>query len=523
MIFRLVVAIIFIFLLHEKAAANPSQFGTSGLLSVPIADTLDSANFCFGIWSNCSRNSDTGTAVIAPVTITLGIGTFWEIYGTYPNVFLTGDTQNSGRATTDFGTKIRFYGTRSSKTKVSVDLHMSRYIDDNPVFNGVTDFGGRLIASKRTDLLGYHFYGGYTSNGESRGVITGTKSVNEFPVGGGIDFSPSDRTKTTLELMVSDAASSNQPIEASLGFQYYLTPHLTFNLSYAMGLNAAAADWRVLFGLSTCQGVGAYIKPIPVVTKKGEKKVESEKPTKITPLSPLLLKTAPEALPESKFEVPVDAEGEEMLLRPYGTVVIPQQPAAAKPVTPASRTDQPDQRGGQAEEPVSTQPTIVPDAEGSGDYLITKVTGVTPLYGVRLKGPKVVTQTAKAPQGPVTAYRKFRLPDYLFEQDSVEMTPDVQRAVSELAEFIRKDKKWVYLRIDGHTDGVGSVKYNMDVSLKRAVSVANYLITREGIDPNRIFIRGMGKTAPIADNSTEEGRRLNRRFEIIFLVNKETR
>jgi len=77
------------------------------------------------------------------------------------------------------------------------------------------------------------------------------------------------------------------------------------------------------------------------------------------------------------------------------------------------------------------------------------------------------------------------------------------------------------MRIDGHTDAVGSVKYNMDLSLKRAITVANYLITREGIDPSRIFVRGMGKSTPIADNSTDEGRKLNRRFEIVFLVHKE--
>jgi len=101
------------------------------------------------------------------------------------------------------------------------------------------------------------------------------------------------------------------------------------------------------------------------------------------------------------------------------------------------------------------------------------------------------------------------------------MMPEVIKSISELAEFIRNDKKWVYLRIDGHTDGVGSVTYNMDLSLKRAIAVANYLITREGIDPVRMFVRGMGKSAPIADNSTDEGRKLNRRFEVVFLVHKD--
>jgi len=519
MIFRLFLAIIMFFLLIEPASANPNQFGSSGLLNVPSADTLDSANFCFGVWGNCSKNSNTGISTIMPITLTLGIGTFWEVYGTYPNVYLNDETPYSGRGTADIGTKLRFHGSRNSRLKVAADIRMSRYVDDDPVFNGINDVGGRLIASLRSDLLAAHLYGGYMSNGESREVLAGTKSRKEYPAGGGLEYSLTTRSKATFELTLADTLHSDAPIEASLGYQYYITPHLTFNFSYAMGVNDAAADWRVLFGLSTCQGVGAYIKPIPEVKRKdgkGVKTGELARPTKIIPISPLLIKTPALTSPASKFEVPVDAEGDEIIVRPYGTVVIPQQPAVAKAVTPKPESPEP-----QLEEPVAAQPVIIPDVEAPAESAVTRVSGVTPLYGVRLQGPKVVTQAAREPQQLVTAYRKFRLPDNLFEFDNAEMIPDVQKSVSELADFIRKDNKWIFLRIDGHTDGVGSLKYNMDLSLKRAISVANYLITREGIDPARIFVRGMGKSSPIADNSTDEGRKLNRRFEIVFLVHKE--
>lgn len=521
MLFRLVIAIFMLLLLQKAASANPTQFGSSGLLNVPTADTLDSANFCFGVWGNCSSNGTTGINTIMPITLTLGIGTFWEAYGTYPNVYLNDETPYSGRGTTDIGTKLRFYGSRSSKVKVAADLHMSRYIDDDPQFNGKTDMGGRLIASLRSDLLAGHIYGGFMSNGQSREVVRGTKATREYPAGGGLEYALSSRSKATFELTAADAASFEAPIEASLGYQYYLTPHLTFNLSYAMGINEAAADWRVVFGLSTCQGVGAYIKPIPEVRRrdgKGARVGELIRPFKVTPLSPLLIKTPELTTPASKFEVPVDTEGDEVLVRPYGTVIVPQQPALAKAVTP--RLEMPGPPPAEVEEPVVALPVIIPEPEPT-EYSVTRVSGVTPLYGVRLKGPKAITQAAKIPQLPVTAYRKFRLPDNLFEFDNAEMVPEVQKSVAELAEFIRKDDKWLFLRIDGHTDGVGSVRYNMDLSLRRAISVANYLITREGIDPSRIFVRGMGKTAPIADNSTDEGRKLNRRFEIVFLVHKE--
>jgi outer membrane protein OmpA-like peptidoglycan-associated protein len=519
--FRLALISILILLLCKQALANPNQFGSSGLLNVPTADTLDSANFCVGIWGNCSSKAGSLNSIM-PATLTLGIGTFWEVYGTYPNVYLNNDAPDSGRGTADVGTKLRMIGGRSDKFKLAADFHLSRYIDDNPVYNGATDFGGKLIASLRSDILGAHFYSGYMSNGNSRAVANKIKSSTEYPVGAGIEYAPTSRSKTTIEFIAADAMNSASPIEASLGLQYFITPHLTFNLSYAMGINAAAPDWRLLVGLSTCQGVGAYIKPIPEVKRKDGKGARAEvmRPTKVIPLSPLLIRTPSLTTPVAKFEVPVDSEGDEILIRPYGHILIAQQPAAIPVISPRMATS--DKLPTEASEPV-IEPVAAP-AEASSEYSLTRVSGITPLYGVMLKGQTekstVVPSVDKLP-GPVSVYRKFRLPDQLFEFDNAEMIPEVQKSVSELAEFIRNDSKWVFIRIDGHSDGVGSVRYNMDLSLRRAISVANYLVLREGIDASRVFVRGMGKSAPIADNSSDEGRKLNRRFEIVFLVNKE--
>lgn len=528
--------------LHKPVMANPTQYGSSGLLHISTADTLDSANLCIGVWGNCSKSQVYGINSIMPVTLTLGIGTFWEAYGTYPNVYLNNEAPYSGRGTADVGMKLRIYGQRSSTFKLAVDYHLSRYIDDDRQYNGISDNGGRLIASLKSDIIGAHLYGGYMSNGKSREVVRGVRSETEYPYGAGIEIAPTTRSKVTLEYTAADAARFEAPVEVALGFQYYITPHLTLNLSYGVGVNDAAASWRTVFGLSTCQGVGAYIKPIPVVTKgkgKAEAGKEVMRPTKVLPLSPLLIKTPALTTPTSKFEVPLEQDGEEIVIRPYGTVVIAQQ-AAATPVTlpkipPAEKmqtavaetvpTEPRTAAPAELPEPVSPEPTIEVDRQAASEYSLTRVSGVTPLYGVRLKdssGKAAIAAPMPAiPGGPVIAYRKFRLPDSIFEFDNVEMLPEVRKFISELAEFIRSDSKWVYLRIDGHTDGVGSVKYNLDLSLKRAIGVANYLITREGIDPARIFVRGMGKSAPIADNSTDEGRKLNRRFEIVFLVHKE--
>lgn len=69
------------------------------------------------------------------------------------------------------------------------------------------------------------------------------------------------------------------------------------------------------------------------------------------------------------------------------------------------------------------------------------------------------------------------------------------------------------VEIVGYTDSVGSENYNQKLSLKRALSVANFFITK-GIDPSRIDVKGYGEINPIASNTTQEGREKNRRVEL---------
>jgi OOP family OmpA-OmpF porin len=65
----------------------------------------------------------------------------------------------------------------------------------------------------------------------------------------------------------------------------------------------------------------------------------------------------------------------------------------------------------------------------------------------------------------------------------------------------------------GHTDSIGSDAYNQKLSVRRAEAVKAYLVSK-GIEPNRIYTEGKGKSQPIADNRTAEGRAKNRRVEI---------
>ncbi len=73
----------------------------------------------------------------------------------------------------------------------------------------------------------------------------------------------------------------------------------------------------------------------------------------------------------------------------------------------------------------------------------------------------------------------------------------------------------VTMTIVGHTDDIGSEDENLALSLLRAQAVAQWLVER-GIDPTRLVAEGRGETAPIADNTTAEGRQLNRRIQVFI-------
>ncbi len=69
------------------------------------------------------------------------------------------------------------------------------------------------------------------------------------------------------------------------------------------------------------------------------------------------------------------------------------------------------------------------------------------------------------------------------------------------------------MKIIGHTDNTGTNAINDPLSVNRAASVRQYLAAR-GVDPARITIDGRGSHEPIADNSSAQGRAMNRRVEI---------
>ena len=71
------------------------------------------------------------------------------------------------------------------------------------------------------------------------------------------------------------------------------------------------------------------------------------------------------------------------------------------------------------------------------------------------------------------------------------------------------------VQITGYTDSTGPSAYNQKLSERRADAIKDLLV-KQGVDPSKITILGMGERNPVADNATREGRAKNRRVEILF-------
>lgn len=517
-----------LFLAVTTARANPNRNGETGLLLVPSADTLDAGNICIGAWCDTTRRQEGGN-VIFPLSLTMGIGSFWEIYGSYPNILLNNDEGYAGTdGTALLGMKLRFGVQRSDPRKTAIDLYARRHLNSvDKRIEGITDLGVRILQLLRSETHALHFSVGYVRNADPKNdpllpPLPGTR--DEFTIAAAGEYFIGQRSKATLEVMLGTPRTSGRSTggELLVGYQYYLSPHLTFNVATGAGVNGDYPDFRFLLGFSTCQGIGSYIKPIPQLVKERQAEEKKKaKPVKIVPLSPLLVKT-PSPTAVSRLEVPVSGDEEDVLIKTYGKVAVtPLSTAAPVVLPPTISLDLPG--APPVDESVRTARAGALIEEKALEYTQARMTGVSPLYGVVYKEDEVtgaVSDQLKPPESMVV-YRKFSFPDVIFEYNSVELSPDVRKSLSEVAEILRTDTSWKYIRIDGHTDNVGSVKYNMELSLRRAIAVANHLINKEGIDPGRIFVKGFGKSKPIADNSTPEGRARNRRFEILFLVDKK--
>ena len=103
-----------------------------------------------------------------------------------------------------------------------------------------------------------------------------------------------------------------------------------------------------------------------------------------------------------------------------------------------------------------------------------------------------------------------------FPSDRDALSPEAEARLTELATRLKAENVNVYLEIQGHTDAAGPEAYTDQLGAARAEAVRRSL-SRQGIALNRMATISYGEEAPVADNTTAEGRAQNRRVAIVVL------
>ena len=122
-------------------------------------------------------------------------------------------------------------------------------------------------------------------------------------------------------------------------------------------------------------------------------------------------------------------------------------------------------------------------------------------------------QCQNTPKGANVDYRGcWVIGDVFFDFDKSNIKPRFYYELDAVLKVLKMNPS-LKIRIEGNTDNIGTAKYNMGLSDRRAKSVQEYLV-KSGINKNRLSTVGYGFSRPIATNITPEGRALNRRVEL---------
>ena len=103
-----------------------------------------------------------------------------------------------------------------------------------------------------------------------------------------------------------------------------------------------------------------------------------------------------------------------------------------------------------------------------------------------------------------------------FGFNAKELSPEAQSALAEFANQLKTQNKNVYVEIQGHTDEVGPDGYNEELGQERA-DAARFYLAKQGVPLHRMNSISYGEAAPIADNTSQDGRAQNRRVVLVVL------
>jgi outer membrane protein OmpA-like peptidoglycan-associated protein len=127
---------------------------------------------------------------------------------------------------------------------------------------------------------------------------------------------------------------------------------------------------------------------------------------------------------------------------------------------------------------------------------------------------KMVMMSAAEMQKSISSSGKVAIYGILFDFNKADIKPESAPTLAEMAALLKAEPALKVLVV-GHTDNVGTFEFNEDLSKKRARAVVAELAEKHGIPAERMTPLGASFMAPVTTNSTEEGRKLNRRVELV--------
>jgi len=133
---------------------------------------------------------------------------------------------------------------------------------------------------------------------------------------------------------------------------------------------------------------------------------------------------------------------------------------------------------------------------------------------IEIEGPETGLVTVNLLSDEINSKGHVAIYDILFETGQSFIKPESEKALQTIAEYIQTNSGKKYY-IVGHTDNVGDFNLNLKLSVDRAHAVLNALTTKYNVNKEQLSAHGVSSLAPVASNTTEEGRAQNRRVEIV--------
>jgi outer membrane protein OmpA-like peptidoglycan-associated protein len=146
--------------------------------------------------------------------------------------------------------------------------------------------------------------------------------------------------------------------------------------------------------------------------------------------------------------------------------------------------------------------------------LVGRTAVVVDIVEPKAREQKMVAVQASDMASAISSTGKIALYGIYFDTNKADVKPESDGTLEQMTKLL-KDSSSLRLLVVGHTDNVGGFTANMDLSQRRAASVASKLIGKYGIGKDRLLPVGVSFASPITTNASEEGRAKNRRVELV--------